>query len=390
MILSVAIILLLGLICSKFVVKIKLPGLLGMILLGVIIGPYGLSILDESILDNANSIRTMALIIILLRAGLGIKKDVLKKVGKSAIKMSAIPCIVEGIFILVSANFLLNLSLVESGMLAFIIAAVSPAVVVPGMIELQEKGYGTNKGIPTIILAGASIDDIFAITIFTMFLGIGTNAEGNIAKQLIGIPVEIIGGIVLGIVAAYILMYVYKRVKLVHLEELLLLIAIALLIKVLGDFINVSGLLAVMTIGFILLEKTKDVAIRLESYLNKIWFFAQIFLFVLIGAAVDINVAVDSGIIGILIIVIGLFGRGIGAMIALIGSGLNMKEKLFCTIAYFPKATVQAAMAGVPLSAGVASGNLILALAVLAIIITAPLGAILIKVTAPKLLNKDI
>lgn len=390
MILSVAIILLLGLICSKFVVKIKLPGLLGMILLGVIIGPYGLSILDESILDNANSIRTMALIIILLRAGLGIKKDVLKKVGKSAIKMSAIPCIVEGIFILVSANFLLNLSLVESGMLAFIIAAVSPAVVVPGMIELQEKGYGTNKGIPTIILAGASIDDIFAITIFTMFLGIGTNAEGNIAKQLIGIPVEIIGGIVLGIIAAYILMYVYKRVKLAHLEELLLLIAIALLIKVLGDFINASGLLAVMTIGFILLEKTNDVAIRLESYLNKIWFFAQIFLFVLIGAAVDINVAVDSGIIGILIIVIGLFGRGIGVMIALIGSGLNMKEKLFCTIAYFPKATVQAAMAGVPLSAGVASGNLILALAVLAIIITAPLGAILIKVTAPKLLNKDI
>lgn len=390
MILSVAIILLLGLICSKAVMKLKLPGLLGMIMLGVIIGPYGLSVLDKSILDNANSIRTMALIVILLRAGLGIKKDVLKKVGKSAIKMSAIPCIAEGIFILVSAHFFLNLSLVESGMLAFIIAAVSPAVVVPGMIELQEKGYGTKKGIPTIILAGSSIDDIFAITIFTMFLGIGSNSDENIAKQLIGIPIEIIGGIVLGIIVAYILIYMYKKTKLAHLEQLLLLIGIAFSIKVLGDFINISGLLAIMTMGFILLEKKKDIAIRLESSLGKIWSFAQIFLFVLIGAAVDINVAVDSGIISILIIVIGLVGRGVGVMIALIGSGLNLKEKLFCVIAYFPKATVQAAMAGVPLSSGVASGNLILALAVLSIIITAPLGAILIKTTAPKLLNKDI
>lgn len=390
MILSVSIILLLGLVFSKVMDKFRLPGLLGMIILGAIIGPYGMSIIDKSILDNADSIRTMALIIILLRAGLGINKDVLRKVGKSAIKMSIMPCIVEGIFILVSAHFLLDLSLVESGMLAFIIAAVSPAVIVPGMIELQEKGYGTKKGIPTIILAGASIDDIFAITIFTMFLGFGSNSEKNAVVQLLGIPIEIIGGIILGIMVAYILMYIYRKVNLSHLEKLLLLIAAAFLIKILGDFINVSGLLAVMTVGFALLEKARNIAVELETSLNKIWFFAQIFLFVLIGAAVDINVAVDAGLIGVLIILIGLVGRSIGVMFALNGSGLNSKEKLFCAIAYFPKATVQAAMAGVPLSAGIASGNLILALAVVSIILTAPLGAILIKITAPKLLNKDI
>lgn len=387
---SIMLILLLGTVASKIFQKIKLPGLLGMILVGVLIGPYGYQLLDtKSILNNSSSIRMLALIIILLRAGLGLDKDTLKKVGRPAIRMSAIPCLLEGFTITFVANKLLNLPILEAGMLGFIIAAVSPAVVVPSMLYFKEKGLGEKKGIPTIVLAGASIDDVFAITIFTSFLGMAKDNEEGIFSQIIKIPIEIIGGILLGVLSGYILYKVFSLVKLglAELEKLIILISIAIAIVLIGDAIHISGLLAVMTLGFTLLNKDRKIASELEGKLNKIWSFAQIFLFVLIGAEVNIKVAMEAGIIGIIVIVIGLIGRSIGVIIALRGSELNVKEKIFCAIAYMPKATVQAAIGGIPLAAGITSGGKILAIAVLAIMITAPIGLIGINLSGPKLLD---
>jgi solute carrier family 9B (sodium/hydrogen exchanger), member 1/2 len=391
MIESIMFILLFGLLANKLFSKLKLPGLLGMILVGILLGPHGMKLLDSSIMDNSSQIRSIALIIILLRAGLGLNKEMLKKVGKVSIKMSAIPCLCEGFLILFGAIKILHLPFAEAGMLAFIIAAVSPAVVVPAMIQLKEKKLGIKKGVPVLILAGSSIDDIFAITIFTIFLGMGTkkSVSTSITSQLVKIPVEILGGIILGALAAYVLVLIFKTLNNSSLEKLCIVLIAAFAVYTIGQSINVSGLLSVMTIGFILLEKIEKEAKELEKGLNKIWFFAQIFLFVLIGAEVNISVAFGAGLAGIAVIIIGLIGRTIGVMISLAGSHLNIKERFFCAIAYIPKATVQAAIGGIPLASGVVSGELILAIAVLAIIITAPLGAIGISTFAPRLLEDD-
>lgn len=388
MIFSILLVLLLGILANKLFTKLRLPGLLGMILVGVVIGPHMGNLLSEEFLSISTDIRNMALILILLRAGLGINKEVLKKVGVTALKMSFIPCLLEGSVITLVGHFLFNMPLYEAGILGFILAAVSPAVIVPAMISMKEKGLGEKRGIATIILAGSSIDDIFAITIFTVFLGLSTSGEVSIGKELIGIPIEIIGGIVLGLIIGIIIVKVFKKFKFSILEETFLLVSMGFLIYVIGNLINVSGLLGVMTLGFMILEKSEEKAKLIESSLSKLWFIAQIFLFVLIGAAVNVKVAFGAGAFGIAIIVIGLIGRSIGVIIALLGSNLNRKEKLFTVIAYTPKATVQAALGAVPLASGVASGELILAVAVMAIIITAPLGAIAIKGLAPKLLKE--
>lgn len=388
MIFSILLVLLLGILANKLFTKLRLPGLLGMILVGVIIGPYVGNLLSEEFLSISTDIRNMALILILLRAGLGINKEVLKKVGVTALKMSFIPCLLEGSVITLVGHFLFRMPLYEAGILGFILAAVSPAVIVPAMISMKEQGLGEKRGIATIILAGSSIDDIFAITIFTVFLGLSTSGGVSIGKELIGIPVEIIGGILLGLIIGIIIVKFFKKFKFSILEETFLLVSMGFLIYLIGNLINVSGLLGVMTLGFMVLEKSEEKAKRIESSLSKLWFIAQIFLFVLIGAAVNVKVAFGAGAFGIVIIAIGLIGRSIGVIIALIGSNLNKKEKLFTVIAYTPKATVQAALGAVPLASGVASGELILAVAVMAIIITAPLGAIAIKVLAPKLLKE--
>ncbi|SHH78957.1 sodium/proton antiporter, CPA1 family [Clostridium collagenovorans DSM 3089] len=388
MIFSILLVLLLGILANKLFTKLRLPGLLGMILVGVVIGPYVGNLLSEEFLSISTDIRNMALILILLRAGLGINKEVLKKVGVTALKMSFIPCLLEGAVITLVGHFLFNMPLYEAGILGFILAAVSPAVIVPAMISMKEQGLGEKRGIATIILAGSSIDDIFSITIFTVFLGLSTSGEVSIGKELIGIPIEIIGGIVLGLIIGIIIVKVFKKFKFSILEETFLLVSMGFLIYVIGNLINVSGLLGVMTLGFMILEKSEEKAKLIESSLSKLWFIAQIFLFVLIGAAVNVKVAFGAGAFGIAIIAIGLIGRSIGVIIALLGSNLNRKEKLFTVIAYTPKATVQAALGAVPLASGVASGELILAVAVMAIIITAPLGAIAIKGLAPKLLKE--
>lgn len=388
MLMSIFLILCLGLISNKLFKLVKLPGLLGMILLGISIGPYGIDAIDKSILDISSDIRMIALVVILLRAGLGINKDVLRSVGAVSLRMSFIPCVAEGLSIMLAAKYILNVSYIEAGMLGFIIAAVSPAVIVPFMIELKEKNLGMEKGIPIIILAGASIDDIFAITIFSTFLSLYFG-ESFTVFSLLGIPMQIAGGLILGLAIGYIIYRVYKSERFFSQsnEKLLLVISSGMLLILLERKIEIAGLLGVMTIGFYLLEKLKDRVMQLEKSLNDIWFFAQIFLFVLIGAEVNISVALDMGIKSIAIISIGIVARGLGVAMSLYKSGLNAKEKLFCAISYIPKATVQAAIGAIPLSKGVASGEAILAISVLAILITAPIGAMGMELSAEKLLK---
>ncbi len=393
MALSLSIIIIFGLLLNKAFDKVSLPGLLGMLILGVTIGPYGLNLISKEVLQISPDLRKLALIVILIRAGLGLKKDTLKKIGVPAVKMSFIPGLLEGFTILFLSNYLLDISKIEAGMLGFIIAAVSPAVVVPQMLNLIENNQGTNKGIPTLILAGASIDDIFAITLFSTFLGFYGGNTINLTWKILNIPISIILGICIGVITALFLIYLFKNHHMRDTKKVLLILSLSILLTVLEDslksIISISSFLGIMTIGFVILERYEIVADRLAAKFNKLWVFAELLLFVLIGAEVNIHLAVKSGLIGLLIISVGLIARGIGVLISLISTDLNWKERSFCVLAYLPKATVQAAIGAVPLAAGVKSGELILALAVLAIIITAPLGAMGIKITGEKWLKSS-
>lgn len=390
---SIAIIILLAIVSNFIFEKIKLPGLLGMLILGITIGPYGFNLIHGDLLNISSDLRKIALIVILLRAGMGIKTSDLKKIGKPAIKMSCIPGILEGFFIAFISTKLLGFTFIQGGILGFIIAAVSPAVVVPQMINLIDNKIGTNKSIPTLILAGASIDDVFAITILTSFLALYSGKNVNIASQLLQIPLSIILGIGLGLILGFIIIYLFKKCSINDVKKILIVLAISILLTTLEtifkDKLLIASLLGVMTIGFVLTEKLPNVAAPLSQGLNKLWIFAEILLFVLVGAQVNISVAFTSGAIGIIIIFIGLVGRSIGVIISLIGTNLNVKERIFCVISYIPKATVQAAMGALPLSLGVVSGDLILAISVLSILVTAPLGAIGIKVSSKSLLHVE-
>lgn len=391
MAISFGIIIILGLFANKIFTKLKLPGLLGMLLVGILLGPYAFNMLDKDILIISGDLRKIALIVILLRAGLGVKKETLKKIGVPAIKLSFIPGLFEGFTLIFITMKVFEFSFEQAGILAFIIAAVSPAVVVPSMLNLIEKRKGEKKAIPTLILAGASIDDVFAITIYSTFLGMYSAKSTNIFKQLLNIPISIILGIIIGIIIGLIMTYIFKNYHIRDTKKTLILLSTAIIFNSLEapleEIVPVATLLGVMTIGFILLEKYPNVANRLSDKFNKVWVLAEIILFVLVGAEVNIFVAMDSGLIGILVISIGLIGRSIGVIISLIGTNLNFKERVFCIIAYTPKATVQAAIGSVPLTMGVEGGELILAIAVLSIIITAPLGAIGIKFAGERYLK---
>lgn len=390
MILSILLIVILGMLASRLVEKLGLPGLLGMIGVGIAVGPYGLGLLDSSILQNATDIRLIALVIILLRAGLGLEKDLLKTVGPVALRMSAIPCLLEGLTITAISFCLLDLPLAEAGMLGFIVAAVSPAVIVPAMLQLKEQGWGMRRGVPVIVLAGASVDDVFAITLFTIFLGMGTQQEQSWLGYLAQIPFQIVGGIALGVLLGWLLGALFRRFSVSHLERVGLAVAGAFAVLLIGDQIQVAGLLGVMTVGFLLLENGGQYAARLERTLRQVWFFAQIFLFVLIGAEVSLVVAWEAGLLGLVIIAAGLLARTTGVMLATHGSELSGKERLFAAVAYVPKATVQAAIGGIPLTMGIASGETILAVALLAVVLTASLGAIGIRLTTPRLLEQEV
>ncbi|OSB18938.1 potassium transporter [Clostridium sporogenes] len=391
---SLAIIILLGLIANKLFEKLNLPGLLGMLILGIIIGPHGLNWLSKDILNTSSDLRKIALIVILLRAGLGLNKDELKLVGKTALKLSCIPGIIEGLFIAIASVKLLGFSFIQGGLLGFIIAAVSPAVVVPQMLNLIDKGLGKAKGIPTLILAGASIDDVFAITIFSTFLGLYTGKNINIAIQILKIPVSIILGTLIGVLSAIIIIKIFKKYPIDNTKKILIILSISIILTLIETLLKgkleIASLLGVMSLGFVISDKIPSIGDKVSKGLNEIWVFAQILLFVLVGAEVNMVIAFKSGFLGIIIIALGLIGRSIGVLISLKGSNLNIKEKLFCVIAYIPKATVQAAMGAVPLANGVATGDIILAIAVLSILTTAPLGAIAINLSGSRLLELNL
>ncbi|HNV04997.1 MAG TPA: cation:proton antiporter [Petrotogaceae bacterium] len=391
MLLTVGIIMVLGLATNFFFEKIGLPGLLGMLVLGIVIGPYGIDLINHELLNFSADFRMFALIVILLRAGLGISRKELKKIGSPALRLSFIPGLLEGFTIALASVLLFGFSFVQGGMLGFILAAVSPAVVVPLMLKFSEQKRGTDKSIPTMIMAGASIDDVFAITIFSAFLASYTNAGINVFKVLLNIPISIFLGIVTGAVAGLILVKVFSKYHMRDTRKVIYILGLSILINGIESFlkskVEIASLLGVMTIGYVILNRLPAAAVRLSQKFNKIWVFAEILLFVLVGAQVNISLAFNSGLKGLVIILAGLLARSLGVYFSVMGTNLNFKEKLFCILSYTPKATVQAAIGAIPLSAGVENGDLILAVAVLAIMITAPLGAIAIKTGGEKLLS---
>jgi len=389
MLTGLGLLLLLGYIGGKLASKMKLPPLIGMLFVGVLTGPYMLNWLDADLLLVSQDIRTFALIIILLRAGLGIKKEEIRHVGAIALKISSIPSVLEGFTVMGLSYYLMDFSIAEAGMLGFIIAAVSPAVVVPSMLDLKEKRLGEDKQIPTLLLAGTSIDDVIAITLFTFFLGLGTDArESSLLSDIARIPLSLLGGVLIGAALALLAVFVFRLISKKYVEKLVLLLGATILFVEMGDHIGVASLLGVMMIGFVLLEKIPGQSREFSFALGGLWVFLQILLFALVGAEVNIAVALDGGIIGVMIIAIGLAARSLGVWLATMKSELNTKERIFCMVAYTPKATVQAAIGAMPLALGVEQGAAILAFAVLSIILTAPLGALAIYASAPRLLTK--
>lgn len=393
MLFSLALILIIGFSLSGILNRLKIPGLLGMILTGILLGPYVLNLISPDILHISTDLRQIALIVILTRAGLSIDINDLKKVGRPAILMCFVPATFEIVATLILAPLLLHVSYIEAAIMGTVLAAVSPAVIVPRMLHLMESGYGKNKSIPQLIMAGASVDDIYVIVLFTSFLGM-YKGDGFTASTLLTVPLSIITGLLLGVVSGIILVKLFKRIHIRDTIKVLILLSIAFLFVSLESFAKpyfpISGLLAVMALGGTILKTYEILAKRLMGKFSKIWVGAEILLFVLVGAAVDISYLGNAGFNSVLLILGALLLRVIGVNVSLLKTKLNTKERLFCSIAYLPKATVQAAVGAIPLSAGVAAGNTILTVAVLAIMITAPLGAIGVDNSYKKLLTKTI
>jgi len=373
----------------KLAHKLKLPSVLGMTLWGVALSYFAKESIPDALWELAPFLKSLALIIILLRAGLGIRRDTLNKVGRTAGIMSFLPASFEAFAVILSCRFLLGWSWAVSGVTGFVLAAVSPAVVVPSMLGLIEKGLGKKKEIPTLVLASASLDDVFAITMFTLFLRMATQVSVAYGQILLALPVSLIVGILPGLLLGFGLSWFFRRFhsRIRATEKALLLLGLAVILLKVGDLTGTAALLGIMTAGFVLLEREPKVAHELAAKLNKAWVFAEIILFVLIGLSVDVEVALSAGLMGLGILGIGLAARSAGVLLSTHKSGLNWRERFFCVLAYLPKATVQAAIGSVPLAAGVAQGETILAFAVLAIIVSAPLGLIGIRLGGERLLS---
>ncbi|MGN0407052.1 MAG: cation:proton antiporter [Bacteroides sp.] len=391
MLLSIALILLLGLFLGSIFSKIKLPPLLGMIIAGIILSPHAFNLIDESILNISADLRQIALVIILIRAGLALDLSDLKKVGRPAFLMCFLPACIEICGTMLLAPVLLGTTLLEAAIIGSVIAAVSPAVIVPRMICLIDEGYGTDKKIPQLILAGASVDDVFVIVIFTVFTSLASTQTFDLSGFL-QIPVSIITGIILGIIAGISLVYLFRHFHMRDSVKLLIIISLSFLLIELQNrlegIIPFSALLAIMSLGIVIKKKYNILACRLAGKFNKLWVAAEVFLFVLVGATVDLRYAVSSGICAILLVLGALAFRVAGVALSLIKTKLNRKERLFCMLSYMPKATVQAAIGAIPLSMGLSCGQTVLTVAVLSILITAPLGAICIDNLYQKLLYK--
>ena len=398
MLTSLSFIFLVGLAMAAICQRIRLPRIIGMLLTGIVLGPYVLDLLDPSILSISSELRQMALIIILVKAGLSLNLADLKKVGRPAVMLSCVPASFELLGYVLFAPMILGVNRIEAAVMGAVLAAVSPAVVVPRMVKLMESGYGTKKSIPQMILAGASCDDIFVIVLFSTFSGM---AQGGSARLMdfANIPVSIVSGILLGAVAGWLLSlffetayakehYVRNSMKvIIVLGVSFLLMSVENWVK---PYISVSGLLAVVSMACVLkLRSIKAVSARLSEKFGKLWLAAEVLLFVLVGAAVDIRYTMGAGLAAVLMIFTALIFRTIGVLICLAGTALNWKERLFCVIAYLPKATVQAAIGSVPMAMGLPCGQIVLSVAVMAILITAPLGALGMDSTFERLLERD-
>ncbi len=398
MIASLAYIFLFGLLMSELFKKLKLPGIIGMLITGIVLGPYVLNLLDGSILSISSDLRKIALIIILLKAGLSLNIADLKKVGRPAIMMSCVPAAFEILGYIVFAPMVFGITRTEAAVMGAVLGAVSPAVVVPRMVHLMETRYGTEKSIPQLIMAGASCDDIFVIVLFSTFTGMAQSGKADL-RGLIDIPVSIVLGIVLGAVVGLVLSIffetAYKNKKYIcNSVKLIIILGISfLLITVeiwLENIISVSGFLAVVSMACVLKMKSSEVVTkRLSEKFGKLWIAAEIMLFVLVGAAVDISYTMNAGIAAVGMIFLALIFRSVGVWLCLVGTKLNIKERIFCVIAYLPKATVQAAIGSVPMAMGLSCGQIVLSVAVVAILITAPLGAIGIDFTYKRFLRKE-
>lgn len=391
MLTSLALIFLMGLLLGSIFNKLKLPNLLGMIITGMILGPYAIGALDASILRISPDLRQLALVIILTRAGLSLELEDLKKVGRPAVLMCFIPACFEIMGVILLAPQLLGISILEAAIMGTVIAAVSPAVIVPRMLHLMEEGYGVKKSVPQLILAGASVDDVFVIVLFTAFTALASGGEVSIGS-FVQIPIAIVVGIAIGIGVGILLVIFFKKWHLRDSMKILIILSISfLLIEMehrLVDIVPMSGLLAIMTLGIILNRQYGVLAKRLAIKYNKLWVAAEVILFVLVGATVDLNYVMKAGVVAVMVVLGALIIRMLGVFISLLGTTLTAKEKLFCMLAYTPKATVQAAIGGIPLTMGLPCGELVLTVAVLAILITAPFGAIGVDNTYRKLLEK--
>lgn len=392
MLTSLAYIFLLGLSLGYIFNKLRLPALLGMLFTGIILGPYALNLLDPSILSISADLRQLALVIILTRAGLALDLDDLKKVGRPALLMCFVPACFEIAGMVLLAPSLLGISILEAALMGTVIAAVSPAVIVPKMLFLMEKKIGTKKSIPQLIMAGASVDDVFVIVLFTAFTGLLSGGEVSSASFL-QIPIAIVTGLAAGILLGLVLSIYFKRFHMRDSVKVLILLSISFLLvameKLLKGTLPVSGLLAVMGMSATLLKTYGLLAKRLSAKFNKLWVGAEILLFVLVGATVDIKYAVAAGFAAVLLIFGVMIFRLAGVYVSLLKTPLTKKERVFCMIAYMPKATVQAAIGSIPLALGLSCGKIVLTVAVLAILITAPLGAFGVDISYKKLLEQD-
>ena len=391
MLLSIALILLVGMSMGWLCRKMKLPGLLGMLSTGIVLGPYVLDLLDPSILGISAELRKIALIIILTRAGLGLDLSGLKKIGRPAVLMCFVPASFELFGMLLLVPKLMGLSILEAAVMRAVLAAVSPADVVPRMVKLMDEGYGVKEGIPQLILAGASVDDVYVIVLFSTFTGMmqGTGAS---AIRFINIPVSILLGIAIGLGIGVLLAYFFQKIHMRDTSKVLIILSISFLLVVLEDYlatpITFSALIAVMFIGIGLQRKREVVAKRLSAKYGKLWVAAEVFLFVLVGATVNIGYIGKVGIKALIVIAGALVFRMFGVLVCLLGTEIKGKERMFTMLAYTPKATVQAAIGGIPLALGFACGESVLAVSVLAIVLTAPLGAFAIDLTYKKFLKK--
>ena len=392
MLLSIALILLVGMSMGWICRKIKLPGLLGMLITGIVLGPYVLNMLDIKLLGISADLRKIALIIILTRAGLGLDLTSLKKIGRPAVLMCFVPATFELAGMLLLAPRLMGMSLLEAAVMGAVLAAVSPAVVVPRMVKLMEEGYGVKEGIPQLILAGASVDDVYVIVLFSTFSGM-MQGEGASVIRFVNIPVSIILGMIIGLTIGILLAFYFQKVHIRDTAKVLIILGISFLLAAAEDSLTTpvtfSALIASLFIGVGLQRKREAVAKRLAVKYGKLWVAAEVFLFVLVGATVNIGYLGRVGVRALLMIAGALLFRMAGVWVCLLGTGLKTGEKAFTMLAYTPKATVQAAIGGIPLALGFACGDTVLTVAVLAIVLTAPLGAFAIDLSYRKLLTKS-